>query len=268
MEKMFAELKNGLPVNVDIQNAIDGFISLGYEIYEFTAEDLESDKMDYRATKYPFVGSIDGMTELFKNIGKYPEPIDFPESIIESGLLNRNVVKTTLNKFIGDFKQNHKPMFVKPVQTKLFDGALISKEEHLNYLKMSMQLDKYVETSKHNNAKKVQSLYSEIEDCNIFITEPIDIVSEHRVYVHNKKAIYSCNYSGDFRINPDFGYVDKLIEMYQEQPVAYTIDVAILKDGSMTVIEFNDFWAIGSYGLYCIDYAQMLLDRYFEIVIG
>ena len=71
---------------------------------------------------------------------------------------------------------------------------------------------------------------------------------------------------GVVRINPNFEYVDSLIEAYKEQPISYTVDVAILKDGSMTVIEFNDFWAIGSYGLYCINYAQMLLDRYCEIV--
>jgi len=240
MKKIFAQLKNGLPINVDVQNAIDGFEYLGYDVVGFTLEDVMSGKMDYRASSNPFVGSIDGMTMLFKNIGKYPTPIDFPESIVSSGLLNRKVVTMKLNDFVDAFKRTQKPMFVKPVQTKLFDGALISKEEHLSYLKL--------------------------ENCDVLVCEPIEILSEHRVYVHNRKAVYSCNYSGDFRINPNFEYVDKLIEVYKEQPISYTIDVAVLKDGSMTVIEFNDFWAIGSYGLYCINYAQMLLERYCEIV--
>lgn len=240
MKKVYAQLKNGLPINVDVQNAIDGFEYLGYDIVGFTLEDVMSCKMNYIAENNPFVGSIDGMTMLFKNIGKYPTPIDFPESIISSGLLNRAIVKMRLNDFVDAFKRTQKPMFIKPVQTKLFDGALISKQEHLSYLKL--------------------------ENCDVLVSEPIEILSEHRVYVHNKKAVYSCNYSGDFRINPNFEYIDKLIEEYKEQPISYTIDVAVLKDGSMTVIEFNDFWAIGSYGLYCIDYAQMLLDRYFEIV--
>ena len=240
MKKIFAQLKNGLPINVDVQNAIDGFEYLGYDVVRFTLEDVMSGKMDYRARSNPFVGSIDGMTMLFKNIGKYPTPIDFPESIVSSGLLNRKVVTMKLNDFVDAFKRTQKPMFVKPVQTKLFDGALISKEEHLSYLKL--------------------------ENCDVLVCEPIEILSEHRVYVHNRKAVYSSNYSGDFRINPNFEYVDKLIEVYKEQPISYTIDVAVLKDGSMTVIEFNDFWAIGSYGLYCINYAQMLLDRYCEIV--
>lgn len=206
----------------------------------FTLEYVISGKMDHRARNNPFVGSIDVMSMLFKNIGKYPTPIDFPESIISSGLLNRKIATMKLHDFVDVFKISQKPMFVKPVQTKLFDGALISKDEHLSYLKL--------------------------ENCDVLVCDPIEILSEHRVYIHNKKAIYSCNYSGDFRINPNFEYVDKLNEEYKEQPISYTIDVAVLKDSSMTVIEFNDFWAIGSYGLYCINYAQMLLDRYCEIV--
>ena len=94
-----------------------------------------------------------------------------------------------LNDFINDFKNNNIPKFVKPVKTKLFDGMLISKIENLNYLR-------------------------DLDNIDIIVSDKIDIVSEHRVYVHNKKAIYSCNYSGDFRINPDFNYVDLLIENY------------------------------------------------------
>jgi len=239
---VYIQVRNGLPINVDIQNAVDGFEYLCYDIREYTLEDVISGKMDNLAKIYPFVGSIDAMTKLFKNIGKYPTPIDFPESIINKGLMNRIIYKMNLFDFIEEFKRDQIPMFIKPVITKLFDGALISKIEHLNYLRITDT------------------------DCEVYVTKPIEIVSEHRVYVHDKKAIYSCNYSGDFKISPDFDYVDKLIKAYTDSPIAYTIDIAILKDGSNTVIEFNDFWAIGSYGLYCLNYAQLLLDRYFQIV--
>lgn len=240
MKKVYIELKNGLPVNVDIQNAIDGFIYLGYEPVGFTKEQIINRTFDYRAENNPFVGSIDTMTILFNNLGKYPEPIDFPESIIKTGLLNREITKMKLNDFIEDFKINKNPRFIKPLQTKLFDGTVIINETQLNYLNF--------------------------DNCDVFVSKPIDIISEHRIYIHNKKAIYSCNYSGDFRINPYFDYVDLLIENYQDQPVAYTIDIAILRDKSITVVEFNDFWSIGSYGLFSEDYAKMLLDRYNQII--
>ena len=76
--------------------------------------------------------------------------------------LPEDIVVMKLDDFVNEFKLTNEPMFVKPVQTKLFDGILISKEEHLSYLRFN--------------------------NCEVLVSKPIDIVSEHRVYVHNKKA--------------------------------------------------------------------------------
>lgn len=241
MEKLYVQTKNGFPINVDIQNAIDGFEYFGYEPIGYSIEDILSHKMDNLAKTHPFVGSIDAMTALFRNLNKSPKPIDFPDSIIKSGLINREIKIMKLNDLFNLVNLEHKPIFVKPVETKLFDGILLSKDEHLNYL-------------------------NSFDNCDVIVSDYIDIVSEHRIYVHKNKIVYSCNYNGDFKINPDFSYVNKLIENYEDQPISYTIDIAILKDGTMTVIEFNDFWAIGGYGLFCVNYATMLKDRYFEII--
>jgi hypothetical protein len=241
MEKLFAEFKDGLPVNVDIQNAIDGFANQCYDIVKYSLEDVVSGKMDFRAKSNPFVGSIDAMTALFKRLNKYPEPIDFPNSIINSGLLNRGIIQMTLNEAIKWFRNINNPIFIKPVQTKLFDGILISNEQDLNYFRG------------HDNP-------------DVWVSSKIEIVSEHRAYIYNANLVYCCSYAGDFRINPSYDYIDRLIENYDGQPIAYNIDVAVLANGDNVVVEFGDFWSNGSYGLYCIDYAKMLLDRYFEII--
>lgn len=239
MKTAYVQTKEGCPVNSDVLKALEGFEHLGFNTVGFTLEEVVSGKLDVKAERSPFVGSILGMSVLLKSIGKYPEPVDFPESILRSGLLCRDVSKMKLYEFCESIGRAGKPMFIKPVKTKLFHGRLVSKLEHL---------------------RDIAS-----EDCEVLVSDPIDIVSEHRVFVHNKKMVYSCNYSGDFRSNPDLSYVGNLVDIYKEQPVAYTIDVAVLKNGKTTVVEFNDFWAIGSYGLHCIEYAQMLLDRYQEI---
>jgi hypothetical protein len=239
--KLYAEFKDGLPVNVDIQNAIDGFINLGYDIVKYSLEDIESGKMNFRARTIPFIGSYDAMTALFKKLNKYPKPIDFPESIINSGLLNRDVIRFTLEEAIKWFKLTNKPLFIKPVQTKLFDGILVSNEQDLNY-------------------------FRGYENPQVWVSNKIDIISEHRAYIHNANLVYCCNYAGDFRISPSYDYIDRLIENYDNQPIAYNIDVAVLANGDNVVVEFGDFWSNGSYGLYCIDYAKMLLERYFEII--
>ena len=243
MENVYIHVKNGLPINEDIQKAIDGFEYLGYEPVLITMENMLAGTLDYVAKFHPVVGSIDFMSRLFKRINYTPEPIDYPEEILKSGLLNVSILKATLEQALQIIESKELlNLFVKPVQTKLFDGILIKDVNQAKYLK-----DFPLQTK-------------------VWVIGGVDIVSEHRIYVHNGKAIYGCNYSGDFKINPDYNYADNLINAYKSAPVSYTVDVAILRDGSTTLVECNDFWAIGGYGISPWDYAEMLRDRYFEII--
>jgi len=49
-------------------------------------------------------------------------------------------------------------------------------------------------------------------------------------------------------------------------PISYTIDIGVLENGENVVIEFNDMWAIGNYGMDNSDYLSLLRQRYFEII--
>lgn len=248
MEKVYVHVKNGFPINEDIQKAIDGFEYLGYEAIPMTMENMLSGDLDNLAKIYPVVGSIDFMTRLFNRLGKLPEPIDYPEDIMQMKLMNREITKTTIERVfllmnIEAFAGIDTKIFVKPVKTKLFDGIVLGPSpSELHYF---------------NGIDK---------STDVWVSEEIGIVSEHRAYVHNGKLIYCCNYSGDFRINPDYNYIDLLIKYYKSAPISYTIDIAITEDEKNTVMEFNDFWAIGGYGISPWDYATMLKDRYFEII--
>jgi hypothetical protein len=239
----YIEVRDALrfPIDSDVQKACDGFEYAGYNIEGFNYLDILTGKLDSKAKYNPFVGCTQSMLTLFKRIGKSPTPIDYPSSVRESGLMNRDIQRMKSQEFVRILRERRKPMFVKPTGTKLFHGTVIESESQLSLL--------------------------ESRNCDVWVSNPINIVSEHRVFVYNKNVVYSCNYSRDFTKTPDFKYVNDLVEAYEEQPIAYTIDVGILRDGSTVVIEFNDFWSIGSYGLECIDYARMLLERYQEIVL-
>lgn len=236
---VYVELKKDLPINSDIQKAIDGFENLCYDIKFVTLEDLILGVKNFEnlARNNVFVGSIDFMTRLFKNVGIEINHINFPDSVID--LIGRKIEKTGLKSFVDSFDGT--PKFVKPVQTKLFDGVLVSDKSHLSFFKDFGNID-------------------------VYVSDKIDIVSEWRCYIHKNKLVYSCNYSGDFKIMPDWNYVNSLIERYENALISYTIDVAVETNQKTTVIEFNDFWAIGSYGLDCSKYSEMLKDRYFEII--
>ena len=46
----------------------------------------------------------------------------------------------------------------------------------------------------------------------------------------------------------------------------YTVDIGILENDENVVIEFNDMWAIGNYGIPNDIYLRALKGRYFEII--
>lgn len=240
MKKVFVEFKEGIAINVDAQNAIDGFEYRDYDIIPFENKDVMMGKLNKHAREHPFVGSLNTMGVLFKKILRYPDEINFPRSVLNSELISRNIYQTSLKEFKNQFRIDDKPKFIKSVKPKLIHGREIS-----SYFDFHM-------------------IYA--DDCQIWVSDPLDIISEYRCHIHNRKLVYCSNYDGDFRVSPDFSYIDKLIQSYDNPPLAYTIDVAVLADGTTTVVEFNDYWAIGSYGLDSIKYSQMLSDRYSEII--
>ena len=93
------------------------------------------------------------------------------------------------------------------------------------------------------------------------------IESEWRCYILNNRVEYIANYSGDLYMYIDGSYLNDIINQNRGKfPVAYTIDIGILADGGNVVIEYNDMWAIGNYGLPNDIYLRMLKQRYFEII--
>ena len=62
------------------------------------------------------------------------------------------------------------------------------------------------------------------------------------------------------------------LKNFKDFPVAYTADVAILEDPvgdhHNEIVEFNDMWAIGNYGIENHLYLRLLRERYFQIMRG
>jgi hypothetical protein len=93
------------------------------------------------------------------------------------------------------------------------------------------------------------------------------IESEWRCYILNNRVEYIANYSGDFLVNLNGTYLQRVIADNKSTfPTAYTIDIGVLANGENVVIEFNDMWAIGNYGVPNDLYLRMLKERYFEII--
>ena len=56
-----------------------------------------------------------------------------------------------------------------------------------------------------------------------------------------------------------------IIRKYTDAPKGYAIDFGVTADGKTVLIEVNDGYALGSYGLMEIDYAKLLSARWAEL---
>jgi hypothetical protein len=182
------------------------------------------------------VGSVEFMREVFRRIGKDPR---LPYNS------NRNSNLITLEearRMIADGVKDK--IFLKPKETKMFSGMVYDKM--------------FIDTLRHLPPETEVLAYE---------TFSSKISSEWRFYVMDNKIEDCKNYSGRIDIFPDFSYVNRVISSYNGiMPSAYTIDIGILDDGENVVVEFNDMWAIGNYGVENELYLRMLRRRYFEIV--
>lgn len=83
---------------------------------------------------------------------------------------------------------------------------------------------------------------------NYIISDLIDIDSEWRAFIYNKKLVGLQNYSGDFTIFPDVKLIQDMVKDYNNSPPAYTLDVGInSKDGTF-IVEVHNMFSVGLYG--------------------
>lgn len=223
--------------------------NLGVEIVDFNGSNLKSlDKYEFNLKNDILIGSVEASCIFFKKCGiEPPNYLGYPEEL--KPYLHREIIET---KF-GDINHSY-PYFVKPrTHVKLFTGALIKDEKSYKFMR-----DYYPEVN---------------SDTELFLSDPIDFLSEYRCFVHKGELKGIQWYSGDFKRFPDIKTIESMISDYKSSNVAYTLDVGIYKNNvytgsknySTALVEVNDMWAIGSYGFNAKDYVRMIIDRFQEI---
>jgi hypothetical protein len=137
-----------------------------------------------------------------------------------------------------------KSIFIKPFNIKLFTGFVLDQMQNSSI-----------------------SDISDEEPVMVYDVFNSPIKSEYRCYIHRDKVIDIRHYSGDIFTYPSEQYLYNVLNKNEEDfPISYTIDIGILESGENVVIEYNDMWAIGNYGIPNDLYLRLLKDRYFEIV--
>lgn len=203
---------------------------------------LYEDIDDVPLNKYVIlVGCIEDTTKWFKECGiPIPEPMTMPEE------LRKYAKRKIMTMSLGDALAYDKyPFFIKPYSTlKQFWYGIIK-----------------------NDADKVHFNKDIPLDSTVLISEVVPMDAEYRCYIIDKKIIGVHYYNGDFKLYPNIELVEQMIEDYIQQPRAYCIDVAVRQDTRETIlVECNDAWSLGNYGLPPKLYVRLLTTRWREII--
>jgi|TARA_R110000824_G_scaffold156963_1_gene330331 hypothetical protein len=225
-----------------IYSSVEPLKSLGFEIVEFDADDMENTLTCYQLDieKDVIFGSVKTTAVFFEACGiETPTYLGYPEEL--KSFLGRRIIETTFE----DVHRHKYPVFIKPSEgVKKFTGCLIERGQQLGFLR---DFDNVTDFDK------------------VFLSEPMEFISEYRCFVHEGELKGIQFYLGDFKVFPDIDVIESAIKRYTTANCAYTLDVGVTKDFSTWLVEVNDMWAIGSYGMDGETYALMCVRRMREI---
>lgn len=250
--RAYLEYQNDLPLDDFVYISQYPLQERGFTIIKGNNETFE---IFETSIKDVAIGSVEFCIKFFKSLNiTPPQYIGYPESI--KSFLHRNVFITSLK----EMRQKSFPIFIKPYRdVKLFTGIVIESQKDIDLLKL------YAD--------------SLTEDTKLWASETINIDSEYRVFVHTKpdnliikdKIVGIKHYFGNYKIFPDdkvINLIYEIIEAYSDSPICYSLDIGLEKrtnDLIMHLIEINDVWALGSYGLHGKLYTKLVIDRFNEI---
>jgi len=235
--KFYIRHREGYPETEMQDYARRGFWSFGCEVVPFEWID-DIDKLEDLG---PTIGVAGYIGDVLRGLSKLEKPIppniDYPEELKE--FLGRNI---ELGK-IGDVRRRIAPIFVKPVEHKLFTG--------------------FVYNGDIDSRRRIVTLD---DDVNVWLCEPLNILSEYRSFILDSEVLDCRRYKGDYGVAPSRHIVEAAVSRMKNAPRAYCLDWGVTDKGDTILVEQNEGYAMGHYGLYPTLYARMLSARWNEMV--
>lgn len=99
----------------------------------------------------------------------------------------------------------------------------------------------------------------------VLVQAPLEFVSEWRAYVSEGQILRVCNYLGDPLRFPDRAVLEAGLAAFDPAPVAYGADWGVTSSGQTLLVEINDAYALGNYGLLGHELAAFMEARWREL---
>lgn len=215
----------------------------GSRFYGFSPKSFkESELNSIQISKETLVhGWVKTVHSAFKKLGvTIPNAIDYPTQLDK--FLDRNIYRKSIGEVHSDFIKNEKPIFIKPLKHKLFTGHTIERFSDL------------AETS-----------YVDKEEV-VYCSDVINFIAEWRCFINDGTLVGMKQYYGDIWTLPDKNRILQMIREYKDSPIAYSLDVGLTDDRKTLLVEVNDCYSLGDYGLNPRIYTEMVMARWQQIV--
>lgn len=220
--------------NISFYAGIEAFYAMGFEI-------IEVEHLNYLEILQDnvFFGSINFVQSALRKLNfEVPEHNDYPQCLEK--FYGRQISESTINKISNNPEQWN--VFVKPKdKLKKFTGR---------HVKSTFDLIGCGDRE---------------SDIPIWVSEPVDFISEWRVFVRYNKILGVKSYKGDWRSQYDYRIIEEAVNSFENAPAGYAIDFGLTKDGRLLIVEVNEGYSIGNYGLFYIDYAKLISARWAEM---
>ncbi len=205
---------------------------------------------------YEWIDDINGMADLGPNVGiagflgdvhaaleklgkPVPPGMDYPEPLKD--FLGRKIWASTL----GEVREWLVPVFVKSQATKAFTG--------------------FVWQGLADQASRMR-VVTQHDEMPVWVADVVDFVAEYRAFILFGQVIGCRFYKGNWSKAPNRGIIEKAVKaMGKNAPKAYALDWGVTADGFTLLIEGNDAFSLGHYGLPPVSYARMLSARWHEL---
>ena len=219
--------------------ALQGFRANGTNVFLY--EDLDEVPLNRHTL---LVTSIEETKEWFKRMDwiEDPELDTIPKELNLLGFLKRNIKETTLLE-VRNMDECNFPIFIKPLSLKQFNAGVISNIHQIGWIEESLK-----------------------DETPIIISEVLDIVSEYRCYIIDGVCQGIYHYLGDIFKFPNEDFIKLAVNTFKTAPIAYSLDVGITKNNQTVLIECNDFWSLGNYGLSPKLYCRGLMMRWRQLL--
>jgi len=236
-------------IDPNVFNAWYGFEKMGVETVPYTWPQLRDGEIELTRDAL-VVGGILPVRTAVERLGYHPpENVDYPESL--KPFLCRTVTRSTIreaHRLCVDDRVDP-PKFIKPVTGhKEFDGHIIAC---------------------YRDLIRTAGWLQQAPDTEVWVSDVVEWKSECRYFVNRGQVVGVGHYKGDPLTLPNGHVVRHAVREYEasgEAPVAYTIDFGVLQSGDTALVEVNDGFAFGVYGLNALKHARMLEDRWSQMV--